>query len=327
MAADFTLLSVAVLSRHLPSFLRLSWYGRVGTRTATTAAAVRIGKTLLLTLAAAIASTCGGGSNTAPSGGATVVPSRTLTVTVFAKNRLNNAVESDVTIAVSVGNSAIATFKGDKNPWSYTAKNVATSTQYRIDAIGAPDDYAVNGCTGDLSADVNCTIILLDTLVPPPCDANLLKYLYRPKRFEGLNEAATPMPRCETTWGVVRGSEAEHDADAETWVQPTKQEAARLFSSAHGNFNAAMRGLLLGEWICRGGLDDIGRSQGSTTQCDDYKKYVAQGSYVEPLMPNVGDSGVFVGFLVFDCGHSCWTELHPLVWWHKLLHAISPDSL
>jgi hypothetical protein len=204
---------------------------------------------------------------------------------------------------------------------------VATSTRYQIEAIATPADYVTSSCTGDLAADVNCTITLTDTLVAPGCDPKLLKFLYRPKRFEGLGDDAAPMPRCETTWGIVRGAEAEHDADAETWVQPTKQESARLFSAAHGNFNAGMRGLLVGEWICRGGLDDIGRSQGSTTQCDDYRKYVAQGGYTEVGMPSIGDSGVFVGFLVYDCGHACWTELHPLTWWHKLLHPISADVL
>jgi hypothetical protein len=270
---------------------------------------------------------CGKSSNTSPTGQSTIAASRTLTVTVVTHNRLNNALESDATIVVVVGRAPVATFKGDKNPWSYTAQSVATNTSYRIEATGIPDDYAANICSGDLSADVNCTITLTDTLTAPACDPKLLKYLYRPRRFEGLNDDATPTPRCETTWGVVRGSEVEHDADAETWVQPTKREFDRLFSVAHDSFNSHMRGYLLGEWICHGGLDDIGRSQGSTTQCDDFKKFVALGGFTEMGMPNIGDSGVFVGFLVYDCGHFCWAELHPLVWWHKLLHPITADIL
>lgn len=289
--------------------------------------ASRIGAGASISAMVAVLVTCGRGTSISPTAPVTIAATRTLTVSVLTKNRLNNAVESDATIAVTVGKTTVATFKGDKNPWTYSTENVVTSTPYRITATAVPDDYVTTSCTGDLSADVNCTITLTDTLAAPLCDPQLLKYLYRPKRFEGLNDGAVPTPRCETTWGVVRGSEAEHDADAETWVQPTKQEAGRLFSAAHGNFNAGMRGLLVGEWICRGGLDDIGRSQGSTTQCDDYHKFVAQGGFTELQMPNVGESGVFVGFLVFDCGHACWTELHPLMWWHKLLHPISADLL
>jgi hypothetical protein len=271
---------------------------------------------------------CSKGSTTSPSGAtATIAAERAFTVTVVTKNRLNNAVESDATISVTIGKTPVAVFKGDKIAWTYTAQSVATSTAYHIEATGIPADYATNSCAGDLSADVNCTITLTDTLVPPPCDPRLLKFLYRPRRFEGLADDATPMPRCETTWGVVRGSEVEHDADAETWVQPTKKEFDRLLSAGHDGFNTHMHNLLLGEWICRGGLDDLGRSQGITTQCDDYKKYVAQGTYVELAMPEVGDSGVFVGFSVYDCGHFCWAELHPLVWWHKLVHPIAADLL
>ena len=289
--------------------------------------AARLGAFAVISALVVFVITCGKATSTSPTAVVAIAAARTLTVRVATANRLNNAVESDATIVVTIGKTTIGSFKGDKNPWTFTAENVVMSTPFRIEAKGIPADYSTNVCAGDLSADVNCTITLTDTLVAPACDPQLLKYLYRPKRFEGLSDAAVPAPRCETTWGVVRGTEVEHDADAETWVQPTKPEAGRLLSAAHDNFNATKRGLLVGEWICRGGLDDIGRSQGSTTQCDEYHKFLAQGSFSEVDMPNIGDSGVFVGFLVFDCGHNCWTELHPLVWWHKLLHPISADLL
>jgi hypothetical protein len=285
----------------------------------------RVGAFAAVSALLVVLTTCGKSTNTSPTPGAVIAAARTITVRVATANRLNNAVESDATIAVTVGKVTVGSFKGDKNPWTYTVENVLTSTPFRIEAKDSPVDYSTNVCTGDLSADVSCTITLTDTLVAPSCNPQLLKYLYRPKRFEGLDDSAAPLPRCETTWGVVRGTEAEHDADAETWVQPTKQEVGRLFSAAHDNFNVSKMGLLVGEWICRGGLDDIGRSQGSTTQCDDYHHFVAQSGFIEVDLPKIGDSGVFVGSLVFDCGHNCWTELHPLVWWHKLLHPISPD--
>jgi hypothetical protein len=282
-----------------------------------------------LTIAIGIAATmiaCGGGTSGAPGAPSAVVAMRSVTVNVVVKNTINNAVESDVTIRVTIGNGK-STFQGSGIPWVNTAQDILTSTQYKVEAISLPGDYVTNTCSGDLRADVNCTITLTDTLVAPGCDAALLKFLYRPARFEGLRSDATPIPRCETTWGVVRGAESEHDADAETWIQPIKTEARRLFSAAHDNFNAGRSGWLVGEWICHDTVDSIGAAQGMTTVCDEYKKYVAAGHFQELPLPAPGDSGVFVGFLVYDCGHGCWTELHPLVWWHKLLHPLTADKL
>jgi len=269
---------------------------------------------------------CGGGTSSSPGAPSAVVATRTVTVNVVVKNTLNNAVESDVAIRVTVGNGT-HTFKGSGTAWVNKAQDILTSTTYKVEPVSLPDDYMTNTCSGDLRADVNCTITLTDTLAAPGCDATLIKFLYRPTRFEGVRADGTPTPRCETTWGVVRGTELEHDADAETWIQPIKTEARRLFSAAHDNFNAGRSGWLIGEWICHETVDAIGTAQGmATTMCDEYKKYVAGGHFHELPLPARDDSGVFVGFLVYDCGHGCWTELHPMVWWHKLLHPLTADK-
>jgi hypothetical protein len=286
------------------------------------AARVIAGVAVAISIACLIFACGGGTAPAAPS--AVVVAKRTVTVNVALQNNLNNAVQSDITIQVTIGN-VTTRFRGGATAWVNTATNVLSSTSYNVEAVNVPDDYRTSTCAGDLSGDVNCTITLTDTLTAPGCDAALIKFLYRPKRFEGLRDDGTPIPRCETTWGIVRGSEAEHDADAETWVQPTKTEVRRLFSANHDNFNASKSGWLVGEWICRGAADAIGVSQGMTTHCDNYRKYVAGGQFLELPLPAPGDSGVFVGFLVYDCGHGCWTELHPLTWWHKLLHPLTPD--
>jgi hypothetical protein len=287
-------------------------------------ARVSAGLAVAVAIAGFIAA-CGGGTSS-PGAPSAVVATRTVTVNVVVKNSLNNAVESDVAIRVTIGNGT-NTFKGSGTAWVNRAQNVWTSTTYRVEAVSLPVDYVTNTCSGDLRADVNCTITLTDTLTAPGCDATLMKFVYRPKRFEGLQADGTPTPRCETTWGVVRGSESQHDADAETWIQPIKTEAQRLFSAAHGNFNAGKSGWLVGEWICHETIDAIGMAQGmATTMCDGYKKYVAEGHFQEPPLPAPGDSGVFVGFLVYDCGHGCWTELHPMVWWHQLLHPLTADK-
>jgi hypothetical protein len=269
---------------------------------------------------------CGGGTSSSPgSPTSAVAPTRSVTVNVVVKNTLNNAVESDVAVRVTIGNG-VSTFKGSSNAWVNKVQDILTSTQYRVEAVSTPSDYVTNTCSGDLRADVNCTITLTDTLTAPGCDPGLLKFLYRPMRFEGLRADATPTPRCETTWGVVRGNEGEHDADAEAWIQPIKAEAQRLFSAAHNNFNAGRSGWLIAEWICHETVDAIGLAQGMTSVCDEYKKYVAGGHFQEQPLPASGDSGVFVGFLVYDCGHGCWTELHPMVWWHKLVHPLTADK-
>jgi hypothetical protein len=268
---------------------------------------------------------CGGGSGSATGAPSALVATRNVTVNVVVKNTINNAVESDVAIRVTVGNG-VNTFTASGTAWVNKVQNILTSTAYRVEAVSVPSDYVTNTCSGDLRADVNCTITLRDTMAPPACDTALIKFLYRPTRFEGLHGDGTPTPRCETTWGIVRGSESEHDADAEAWVQPVKTEAQRLFSAAHGNFNAARSGWLVAEWICHDTVDAIGVAQGMTTICDDYKKYVAGGHFQELPLPVPGDSGVFVGFLVYDCGHGCWTELHPMVWWHKLVHPLTADK-
>jgi hypothetical protein len=248
---------------------------------------------------------------------------RTLSVNVAVKNRLNNAVETDVTLRITVGTVTVR-FKGSKTPW--VMQSVLANTPFTVEASSRPDDYVTNTCSGTVGgADVNCTITLTDTLAAPGCDAALMKFLYRPKRFEGLQSDGTPIPRCETTWGIVRGTGSEHDGDVESLIHPIKSESSRLLSAAHGNFNAGRNGYVVGEWICRAEVSAIGRSQGCTTQCEEYKQYVAAGRFQELPLPEVGDSAVFVGFLVHDCGHGCWTELHPLVWWHKLLHPLTPD--
>jgi hypothetical protein len=272
---------------------------------------------------------CGGGTASSPAAptaantasAATLAPRR-VAVNVAVKNRLNNAMESDVTIRVTLGKVAV-TFKGSKTPW--VAPSVVTGTPYKVEATSKPDDYVTSTCSGDVGADVNCTITLTDTLAAPGCDAALVKFLYRPKRFEGLQSDGTPIPRCETTWGIVRGTGSEHDGDVESLIQPIKSESSRLLSAVYGNFNAGKNGFVVGEWMCRTEVTSIGRSQGCTNQCEDYKQYVAAGRFEELPMPEIGDSAVFVGFLVHDCGHGCWTELHPLVWWHKLLHPLTPD--
>jgi len=248
---------------------------------------------------------------------------RTLTVRVVVTNRLNNAVPSDVTLQVTVDNTKFS-LVGSADNWSYTAPSASSATEYSVAVISRPNDYSATGCSGTLSSSASCEVALTDTLVAPACDRNLLKFLYRPGRFEGM--AAGIAPTCETTRGIVRGTEYEHDADAESWVQLPRTEKARLFSAAHDNFNATIRGYLVGEWVCRGNLDDTGKSQGVGSECDDYRKYVASGAFTEVPLPAVGDSGVFVGFKVADCGHNCWTELHPLVWWHALLHPLPADQ-
>jgi hypothetical protein len=266
---------------------------------------------------------CGGGIERNPASSSAVIATRTVTVNVALKNRINNAVESDVTILITIGKVPF-TVKGSTTAWVNTTTDVLTSTRYTVAAVGTPEDYVTNTCSGDLSEDVTCTITLTDTLAPPGCDAALIKFLYRPARFEGLLNDGTPIPRCETTWGIVRGSESEHDGDAESWIQPIKSEASRLFSAAHGNFNASRNHWVVGEWICRVDVTPINHSEGMV-HCDEYRKYVARGYFQEVSMPGIGDSGVFFGFLVYDCGHGCWTELHPLVWWHKLVHPLTPD--
>jgi hypothetical protein len=278
-------------------------------------------------LAAIEAAACGGSSKTAPATPSVMITNRMVTVRVATRNRLNNAVESDVQIQVTVGATTFKPFAGSQTAWSQTVQNVATTTRYTVEAITKPGDYSVSTCSGDLSADVNCTIVLTETLVAPTCDPALMTFLYSPQRFEGLHSDATPTPQCETTWGVVRGTELEHDGDVETWIKPTKPEADRLLSAAHDNFNVHKNGLIVAEWLCRNSLDAIGRSQGVTTQCDAYHQYAMSGQFVEAPLPQIGDSGVFVGFLVYDCGHGCWVELHPMVWWHKLLHPIGSDML
>ena len=282
------------------------------------------GLAIAVTIACAIVA-CGGGTGSGPNSPSAVVATRNVTVNVIVKNTINNAVESDVAIRVTIGNGT-STFTASGTAWVNKLQDILTSTSYKVEAVSLPGDYVTNTCSGDLRADVSCTITLTDTLVAPSCDAALLKFLYRPTRFEGLHSDGTPIPRCETTWGVVRGSESEHDADAETWVQPVKTEAQRLFSAAHGNFNAGTSGWLVAEWICHEAVDAIGAAQGMTTVCDEYKKYVAGGHFQQVPLPVPGDSGVFVGFLVYDCGHGCWTELHPMVWWHKLVHPLTADK-
>src|ERR1700730_14517804 len=104
-------------------------------------AAVRM--TAGIAVAAGIAATiiaCGGGTSSAPGAPSAVLAARTVTVNVVVKNTINNAVESDVTIRVTIGNRN-STFKGSATPWVNTAQDILTSTQYKVEAVTVPGDY------------------------------------------------------------------------------------------------------------------------------------------------------------------------------------------
>ena len=234
-------------------------------------------------------------------------------MTVVTHNRLNNAVESDATIVVTVGKTPIATFKGDKNPWSYTAQSVATNTSYRIEATGHSrrlrheqllwrslrrrqlHDHA-HGHTDCSRVRSEAAEIPLST-----------------RRFEGLNDDATPTPRCETTWGVVRGSEVEHDADAETWVQPTKKEFDRLFSAAPRQLQLPHERLPVGRVESATARSTISAGVKGSHDAVRRLQEIRRRSEASPKWgcPTSATPGCSSDFLVYDCGHFCWTELHP----------------
>jgi len=279
----------------------------------------------LVTVAASCIA-CGSSGGASPASTIDVPGPRTLTVSVIVNNRLNNAIDADVTVQVTIGATKFPPFAGSADGWSYTMPNASSATAYTVVAVDRPSDYSVSACAGTLASNARCEVALTDTLVAPSCDGNMMRFLYRPSRFEGFSLAAMPTPPCETTWGTVRGTEYEHDADSETWLQLTKKESLRVLSASHDNFNVNLHGYLMGEWVCRGNLDDMGKTQGVGAECDEYRKYVAKGAFTELPLPAIGESGVFVGFKVYDCGHACWTELHPLVWWHKLVHPIAADQ-